>query len=618
MRAILREWCRVTDVLEPMTRRRRNVVIAFSVAVAATRLLALSHSIWDWDEALFCSALRHYDVAAHHPHPPGFPLFFLLANLARLVVRDDFHALRAVSVAASMFVFPAAFALARSIRLRFHSCIIAALLVAFLPNVWYFGGTAFSDELAFVTSIATVAYLLRDDGRRWTYLRGSILFAATMLVRPQNLLLAWPWLLATWRRLRARRIGDAVPSALLIAALVAIGYGLAAAKTGWQEYIDAVRWHQHYVATVDGAFNPTRPPLAKLLLEFSVDPFLARTVSWVLFGLGVVAFARRERWRIHADLLLTFLPNFFLAWLLLSPTGVSRLSLAYISLNAMLAADGIEAISDAAASRVRRWPRERVAVMIAACLATIIIGRYVYWLYPGLRDARKNDSPPMQAMRWVTHHVPRGSRIYYSPAYAPIAIYALEGYDIVEAGADFDPLKAPAAQAYFVDDHLSNAALAVNFVRRQKPLWAVSHRRGFEASVVPVSGWVKYGAGWYDPEENADGAQWRWMGTESRTLLQSLHRRASLDLVMTFPLDAEPAPVVTLVLDGNVLDRFVPPSREVTRSYVFDSATPVQHELVIHVSHAVNPAKVHPGGDARDLGLQLLKLAWRAAVGSRE
>src|SRR3954449_12937059 len=119
--------------IEPLTRRQRTFVSALGLfvalrragrpsvsalgfLVALSRLYAISHSMWDWDEALFASALHHYDVSQHHPHPPGFPLFFALAKVARIFIHDDFRALRAISVAASLFIFPAIFALARSLR----------------------------------------------------------------------------------------------------------------------------------------------------------------------------------------------------------------------------------------------------------------------------------------------------------------------------------------------------------------------------------------------------------------------------------------------------------------------------------------------------------------------
>ena len=47
-------------------------------------------------------AVGHYDVAAHQPHPAGFPLFILLGKFARLFADSDFQALQAVNVVTSL------------------------------------------------------------------------------------------------------------------------------------------------------------------------------------------------------------------------------------------------------------------------------------------------------------------------------------------------------------------------------------------------------------------------------------------------------------------------------------------------------------------------------------
>ena len=299
-----------SSAIEALRPRQRLLVMALATVVAATRFLAVSHSMWDWDEALFAAALHHYDVVQHHPHPPGFPLFFALAKLARFVIHDDFHALRAISILASLFVFPAMFALARSLRFRFRTCVVAALLFSFLPNVWYWGGTGFTDELALVTALAGAALLLRDDRRRSTHFAGCVFFAATMLVRAQNVLLAWPWIVASWRRLRMRRRTEVIAGTAIIVVLVVAGYGIAAKVTGFEEYVFATKWHQHYVATVDGALNPMRIPMRYLLYDFLFDPFQSNAASGVMFAFVLIAFARPRR--AHVDVLLTFLPNFFL------------------------------------------------------------------------------------------------------------------------------------------------------------------------------------------------------------------------------------------------------------------------------------------------------------------
>src|SRR5256885_4788612 len=105
--------------------------------------------------------MRSYDVAQHHPHPPGFPLFIALGRAVRLLGLDDFHALQAVSTVAAMLLFPAVLMLGRELRLRAETAMAAAALCAFFPNVWFFGGTAFSDVASLTLVVFAVALLLR-------------------------------------------------------------------------------------------------------------------------------------------------------------------------------------------------------------------------------------------------------------------------------------------------------------------------------------------------------------------------------------------------------------------------------------------------------------------------
>jgi hypothetical protein len=599
--------------IEPLTSRQRTCVIALAVFVAVTRLYAISHSMWDWDEALFASALHHYDVSQHHPHPPGFPLFFALAKLARVFIHDDFHALRAISVASSMLMFPAIFALARSLRFRFRTCVAASMLFCFLPNVWYWGGTGFTDELALVTSLAGAAFLLRDDRKRSTYILGCIFFAATMLVRAQNVLLAWPWIVASWRRLRSGRRRDVIAGTALIVVLVLTGYGIAAELTGIDDYISATKEHQRYVATVDGALNPGRKPMQFLLQDFLFDPFESRSASTAMFVFALLAFVRPRRSQL--DVVLTFEPNFLLAWFLLSPSGISRLSLGYIAANTLLAADGMDVVATFIASRFRALPRERTAIALQTLFAAIIVGRYVFWVLPGLRVIRHTEAPPVQAMLWIRQNVARGGKVYIAGGLEPFAACFLPDYNVIEVPGNFDPLTAGAEKnaVYAADSPNSSAPAAVNFQRVHKPLWALFNRRYFEASVLPITGWIKFGAGWYREEVGAKGVHWRWMGGESHTLLEPLAHRAQLGFRVTSPLRSEPPPTVTVMLDGRVIDRFVPNDADADRLYVVDSVGGAPDELVLSVDHVTNLARTHRGADARDLGIQLHRILWKAA-----
>ena len=621
--------------IEPLTSRQRTCVILLGLFVALTRLYAISHSMWDWDEALFASALHHYDVSQHHPHPPGFPLFFALAKLARIFIHDDFHALRAISLASSLLMFPAIFALARSLRFRFRTCVTAAMLFCFLPNVWYWGGTGFTDELALVTSLGGAALLLRDDRKRSTYILGCILFAATMLVRAQNVLLAWPWIVASWRRWRTGDRRDVFAGTAIIVVLVLAGYGIAAELTGIDDYIFATKWHQHYVATVDGALNPGRKPMQFLLHDFLFDPFESRSASTAMFVFALLALLRPRRSQL--DIVLTFEPNFLLALFFLNPTGISRLSLGYIAANALLAADGMDVVATFVASRLRagtgsresgvgasvsssdtRHPtpdtrNERLALALQAVFAAIIVGRYVVWVRPGLREVRHFDSPPVQAMRWIRQNVARGGKVYTAGGLEPFAAYFLADYNVIDVPDSFDPSTLHAEKnVVYAADRPSSFAQAVNFRRSHNRLWALFNRRYFEASVLPMSGWIKFGAGWYGEEQGDEGERWRWMAAESRTLLEPLAHRAQLGFSATFPLQGEPPPTVTVMLDGRVIDRFVPKHANVQRLYVVDSRSGAPDEVVFSVDHVMNLSRSHTGNDPRDLGMQLHRILWKS------
>ena len=57
--------------------------------------------------------MRDYNVALHHPHPPGFPAYIGIAHVARFFTGSDFHALQIVNLVFAMLVFPAMYLLAR-------------------------------------------------------------------------------------------------------------------------------------------------------------------------------------------------------------------------------------------------------------------------------------------------------------------------------------------------------------------------------------------------------------------------------------------------------------------------------------------------------------------------
>jgi hypothetical protein len=304
------------------TPNQRKALFGLTILVGLTRFIPLSRGPWDWDEILFCMALGDYNVAAHQPHPAGFPLFILLGKFARLFADSDFHALQALNVVASLFVFPVMYAVARAFRLDFIGSIAAALLFSFMTNVWFYGGTAFSDSLGMLLFLAAMAAYLSSGTHPRRYLLASLAMAAGVLTRPQNAVVTvFPWTIATVRLLRARRFRAVVSGSLVLLLLVSIGYGLVAYRTGVERYINVLRGHSDYVTRYDSVANLARPPLTEVLLA-QLDPFEAGKVMLLINVLALVAIIGGRR-HLVAEVLLTFVPFMLFSMLAANPAGSS-------------------------------------------------------------------------------------------------------------------------------------------------------------------------------------------------------------------------------------------------------------------------------------------------------
>ncbi|HEV7923518.1 MAG TPA: hypothetical protein VGR02_22260 [Thermoanaerobaculia bacterium] len=605
-----------------MTAARRSLIV-LSILIAATRFLALSRTLWDWDEALFSMALHDYNVAAHHPHPPGFPLFVALARLIRLVGASDFRALQTVTMLGALLAFPALWLLARTLKLPPVTAAVAATLFSFLPNVWYFGGTAFSDVPAVVAVIASAALLLRGEDRR-SYLLGCLLLGVSVAFRPQNVMLGmWPFLWGSFRRAAssgeragvpgrgllpaARRwpLADVLLGGAIAASIIIAAYGGAALATGVTDYRNAVEAHRQYVLKIDSYHNPGRPPLLEMWRDFTIDPYHAGKVSTIIGVFAALGLLRFRAGTRHA--LLTFGPFFFFAWLMLDVTSLSRLSIGYIPLLALLAAEGMRTVAELV-------PHARAAAIIQVVFLLAILGRLVPWTASALGEPRRHDSPPYAASMWVRRHLDRSKvTVYVHGSMGPFAEYLLGDYRQVPVPDDFriDQI-SDARDAWLITVGASAATDAVNFRRPHGRLWNINHHGYFEASVQPLADRAHFLEGWYGEESTEDHA-WRWMSGRSTILLPALHGNGELTMRFYVPLDALPRPPqVTITFNGAPVETLTASTSEVARTYTLTSRTGAPNELRIETDGVVNPARLGKGGDTRDLGLQLRGLTWKA------
>ena len=428
----------------------RRVVWGVAIAVALTRWPALSKTLWDWDEALFALALRDYDVTLHHPHPPGFPLFI---GLAKLIPLDAFHALQCVTFIASLFVFPAAYWLARELRMTPFASIASGVLLAFFPNVWFYGGTAFSDVPSLVLVLAACALLLRGRESDAALIAGAVLLAIATGFRPQNLLIGFvPALLALRARPRTALIGACLGIAIIFAS-----YGSAARLSGgWSAYRDALAKHERYIRETDSFLSAIRPGLVQVADDFFLRPYRAPLLNVVIAVLALAGLVRR-RWMPVA----IFGPFLLFAWLFLDFHSASRFSIGYMPLFALLAAEGI--------------PSRGRVITLAAVTALLVV-----WTWPALRVVHESPSPPVAAIEAVRALHP--SIVYVDDRLAAHADLLLP--DVPREIVRVAPPFVDAPGAVLLREGASNAANAKTFARERERLIGIARPRYFEVSVV--------------------------------------------------------------------------------------------------------------------------------------
>jgi hypothetical protein len=593
----------LTQPLPPLTPRQRLTFWIVAAVCAATRFLAMARSLWDWDEALFCLGMRAYDVTSHHPHPPGFPVYIAAGKVVRLFLHDNFRSLQAINLAAGVLLFPVVFLLARELRLSATTATIAGALCAFFPNVWFFGGGAFSDVPSIVLVVFAVALLLRGYRDGNAYLAGALLLALAAGIRPQNFLIGLaPGAIATWYRAR-RSWRDVVFAALLGAAAVGVAFGGAIAATGsYARYAEAIRVHGEYISRVDSFRSPGRPPLWRLVDRFFIKQYQSPALSiitslFVIVSIGSAIRRRDPRMLLNA---LAFGPFAIAAWLMLDRYSVSRFSIGYAPMFAIFAADGI--------SRVARG-REGLEAAIGAALA----GAFALWTLPALTSVRRDVSPPVLAVEAVRDHIDtRRDQLFVASEMTPFVEYLLP-YVPFQRVLDERamPMTAGARRPWLLAEVDSTDPKGFRFRRERGHLWDIARRHYFDVALAPVRALPQFASGWWPPER-AGIEEWRWTAGHTVARLPPVSGPAILHLQFRVPVELLPSkPQVTVALNGAIIERWRAAEETQDREYPVQPApNGAPNTLELSIERTVNPAGRRTGRDARDLGLQVRYLSW--------
>lgn len=222
------------------SRLRRAALLAAVVALLI-RLPFTMDRMWDHDSIQFALGVEKYDLLAHHPHPPGYPVWIgVLKVLAALGV-DPLHGMVALAIlggaiGAGWMVLLAGRLAPEEARLR--TGVLGAALYTFDPLLWFYGELPliYALEGGLTVVLAWAATRMEEGGR--SFLLACGLFALAGGLRQSTMVLLAPlFLFGVWRTWRRGRLtpglffgGAALGAAVVLAWLVPLcvaagGYG---------------------------------------------------------------------------------------------------------------------------------------------------------------------------------------------------------------------------------------------------------------------------------------------------------------------------------------------------------------------------------------------------------
>ena len=273
-----------------------TVVLASTLVVS--RFAFLANGPWEWDETLFARGILHFELAAHFPHPPGFPGWLAIGHLLTPLTGDPLLALQLASAAFSVAALWILAAIGRQVA---SPAVAAAAALAMLaaPGPWLYAVRGFSTTAAAVLALAAVAVLLEGlEGRRVTLF--TLLVSASFLVRPHLLpVLAVVWLAGVWSVRPLRRVVPGVAGGF--AAGVTAVLLMARAEGGWSAFMAPFWSHsqRHFSRLVDNLGGYTDLGLVK-----GLGGAMPATAVFALSLAGLVVWARRRGRRSAAVWLL--------------------------------------------------------------------------------------------------------------------------------------------------------------------------------------------------------------------------------------------------------------------------------------------------------------------------
>jgi len=388
-------------------RSHRRAALAAAAVAVLVRLPFAAHRMWDHDSVQFALGVEKYDLAAHHPHPPGYPLYIGLLKLLAALGIDPLHGMVALAILGGA-LGAGCIVLVVSRLSGLRAAVFAAALYIFNPLLWFYGELPLIYALeGGVTVLLAWAALRMEEGRR-PFLLACALFAVAGGLRQSTIILLAPlFLFGLWRTWRRGRLtaGLFVGGGALGAVLVAAWFvPLCLAAGGYRAYQKISSEHFKillpqtsilYGAGI-GALEHNVEVLTKWALQGVVAGAIALLILWITAPGRIVPGLRLLLGRLPFLLAWALPPMLFFAFFHITKAGYTL-----VHLPALLTILAVAAAPALAASRGR------------AITATVLAGAIGAGLFLFGED-RRPDQPRVWAV--VRHEFNRGALAEYESA----------------------------------------------------------------------------------------------------------------------------------------------------------------------------------------------------------
>ncbi len=573
----------------------RSLDIALTATAALvviwSRFAFLADGPWEWDETLFARGILYFELAAHFPHPPGFPGWIAIGRLLTVLTGDPLMALQLASAAFSVAALWVLAALGRKVAPP-PVAVAAALVVLAAPGPWLFAVRGFTSTAAAVLALGAAAVAAGGlEGRRPTVF--TLLLTASFLVRPNILpVRAVLGLGVAWGVRPRRRL---LPGAAVGLAAVALASGLMVRAEGsWSAFIAPFLSHsrRHFsrLASDLGGF-------ADLGLVKGFGGAIPTFILLLLTAVGVVVWARRAgRWG---------------AWLWVTVLAVAVVQLVWMQNRTYCRyAVGVQmAVAPLVAGAAAAAPPAVACTGLLALAGWLGVGSM-----PLLEEQHTTQLAGWRAVRRAQEVAARsGGTVVVEPELHPFASYL---WHLLERrGAAVPPrVLSPWDPGPWVG--LEGSYLVATIHR---PLYPGSlygkerHFGGVSAALWPLTqqrfleAWVIEGAplpleGWWPAERQAGGRPFMWGGASAELLLPPLPE--GTEVVVSLRPAPGPEPLV-VELNGREMARLDGEGGELqTRLEISRAEVGAVSLLRFNRSRGYVPGH----GDSRPLAVQLFEL----------